>query len=336
MLLYAWKEVRLKNRWDAEVETSPTLDALLASILAILIQQRLRIGLGRSYQNEARLFRGVRGRVDFSESLRRLSFENGQAYCRYQSYSYNAPKNQIVRTTLARLIQTGQFGPDRAKAEDLRHKLRGLVRDLEGIDLIELHVDFIRRQQLGRNDGDYRVMLAISELLLQREVPLESAGSHKLPELDRDALTLYRIYEVFVANFYKLHLSDWIVTSQARLEWHTTKTSKYMPNMWADLLLQHKLADHMMVLDTKFTANSLVVGRWGNYTFDSSHLYRCTRTSDLKNTFRKRIGMPAAFCFIQPFARSSARRLDCRIIKYVSSPLTWPKLGNELKTTFSI
>lgn len=274
MLLYAWNEIVVKNHWETEAETSPSLDALLASILANLVQQRLRIGLGRSYTNEARLLRGIRGRVDFTESLKRLAFENAQAHCRYQTYSHNAPKNQIVRSTLARLVQTGQFGTDRIQADQLRHRLRRLVRYLDGIDLIELKVDFIRRQQLGRNDVDYRLMLAICELLLQRQMPTETTGSHKFPELDRDALTLHRIFERFVANFYKLHLVEWIVIPQVRLNWHMVKTSKYMPTMSPDLVLQHSSTGRMVVLDTKFTASSLILNRWGNYVFDSSHLYQ--------------------------------------------------------------
>lgn len=274
MLLYAWNEMVLKNHWEAEVEKSPTLDALLALILANLIKQRLRIGLGRSYTNEDRLLRGIRGRIDFVKSMNRLAFNNGQAYCHYQVFSHNAPKNQIIRSTLVRLVQTGQFGTDRIKADEIRHTLRQLVRDLDGIDLIEIKVDLIRRLQLGRNDGDYRLMLAICDLLLQRQMPTETKGSHKLPGLDRDALILYRIYERFIANFYKLHLVEWVVAPQTRLRWHTRKTSKYMPTMSPDLVIQHRTSERMVVLDTKFTASSLISNRWGNYVFDSSHLYQ--------------------------------------------------------------
>lgn len=274
MLLYAWNEAALKNNWTAEVETAPSLDALLALILANLIQQRMRIGLGRSYTNEARLIRGIRGRVDFAESLKKLAFENGQAHCRYQTYNHNAPKNQIVRSTLARLVQTGRFGIDKMQAEEIRHKLRRLVRDLDGVDIIELKADLIRRQQLGRNDSDYRLMLAICDLILQRQMPTETAGPYKLPGLDRDAMTLYRIYERFIANFYKLHLREWVVTPQMKLSWHMGKTSVYMPKMSPDLVLQHRSTDCMMVLDTKFTANSLISNLWGKFVFDSSHIYQ--------------------------------------------------------------
>jgi 5-methylcytosine-specific restriction enzyme subunit McrC len=274
MLVYAWNEVILKNQWNAESETSPSLDALLASILAKLVQQRLRIGIGRSYTNEGNLLRGLRGRVDLSKSLKRLAFENGQAYCRYHEYSHNVPKNQIIRSTLAWVVQIGQFGSDQLRAEKLRQELRRLVRGLDGIDLIELKVDFIRRQQLGRNDGDYRLMLAICDLLLQRHMPTETAGSHRLPGLDRDGMTLHRIYESFIANFYKFHLLEWVVNAQAQLSWHLNKTSRYMPAMKPDLILQHRATGHMVVLDTKFTRKSLNLTPWGNFVFDSTHLYQ--------------------------------------------------------------
>src|SRR5215510_12804195 len=106
MLLYAWNEVLIKNHWSMQdAEAAPTLDALLASILAKLIQQRMRIGLGRSYVNQSQAIQGIRGRIKFEESLREHSFERGEAYCEFQQYSANAPKNQIIRSTLARLVQ---------------------------------------------------------------------------------------------------------------------------------------------------------------------------------------------------------------------------------------
>jgi 5-methylcytosine-specific restriction enzyme subunit McrC len=180
MLLYAWNEYPITSHWSLEdVEDAPTLDALLAAILAKLIQQRLRIGLGHNYVNQNQSIRGIRGRIDFTKSLKQRSFERGQAFCEFQQYSANAPKNQIVRSTLARLVQTGIFGSDRALVNELRHNLRWLARSLDGIDIIELKLDFIRRQQFGRNDGDYRLMLAICELILQRQMPMEATGQHK-------------------------------------------------------------------------------------------------------------------------------------------------------------
>ena len=275
MLLYAWNEIPLKSHGMLEdVERAPTIDALLASILMKLMQSRLRIGLGGGYVTTQGRLQGIHGQVNFSESLKQRTFEHGEAYCKYEQYSANAPKNQVIRTTLARLIQTGQFGPDADQANVLRHRLRHLTASLDGIDLIEPTPDLIHRQQLGRNDNDYRLMLEICWLILQCQMPMESAGTHPLPVVDRDALVLHSIYERFVANFYRLQLDGWTVTPQKRLEWHEKNANPYLPSMVPDLMLQEKSSGRLIILDTKFTSHSLTPNQWGKEIFDSAHLYQ--------------------------------------------------------------
>ncbi len=275
MLLYAWNEPSLKEQVDmAEVESAPTLDALLALVLMKFIQQRTRIGLGRGYVETSRRVRAVRGRVNFPESLKQQTFEHGEANCDFQQYSVNEPRNQIVRSTLARLIQVGEFGPDQAQADRLRHRLRWLVRNLNGIDWIELTPELIRRRALVQNDNDYRMMLSICELILMRWMPLEAEWVHPFPGVDRQALILHRIYERFVANFYRMHLKGWDVSAQKRLDWHAQTSSEHLPALIPDLILAAEETGQIIILDTKFTAGSLVENQWGKPVYDSSHLYQ--------------------------------------------------------------
>lgn len=275
MLLYAWNEAPIKSHWSfQDVEDAPTLDALLASILAKLIQQRMRIGLGRSYVDQHQSIQGIRGRINFPQSLHQRSFERQEAVCEFQKYSANSPKNQIVRSILARLVQLGNFGPDYNKAERLRHSLRQLTRALDGIDIIELKLDLIRRQQLDHNDRDYRLMLAICELILQRQMPTEEAGRHILPAIDYETLVLFDIYERFVANFYRLRLQDHTVKVQSRLSWHAKVDNPYLPSMQPDLIIEDKRSGQTIVLDTKFTPKSLIENEWSKEVYDSSHLYQ--------------------------------------------------------------
>ena len=275
MLLYAWNELPGSGPvTPGEVESAPTLDALLALVLARSMQQRMRIGLGGAYVNEARTIRGVRGRIDFSSSIRHNAFEKGEAACEFQQYSSNEPRNRIIRSTLVRLIQTGEFGPDKGDADALRHRLRWLVRSLDGIDLLELTSELVSRHLLMQNDRDYRLMLSICELILMRQMPLEAQGVHPMPGLDHDRLVLHRIYERFVANFYRMKLKDWSVAAQKHLDWHAQETHEHLPRMIPDLVLEHRETGRILILDTKFTANSLVENQWGKPIYDSSHLYQ--------------------------------------------------------------
>jgi 5-methylcytosine-specific restriction enzyme subunit McrC len=277
MLLYAWNEVPLKHEWIMEaVEQAPTLDALLASVLVKLVQQRLRIGLGHDYVEMEGTIRGVRGRINFAETLKNRSLERGQLICEFQKYSANSLKNQIIRSTLARLVKVGQFGPEAASVKEIHPAgtLRRLLRDLDGIDFIELTPELIRRQSLARNDHDYRLMLSICDLIVQRTMPNGPGAGAIVPVIDREELVLYNIYERFVANFYRIHLKGWEVSAQKRLDWHAHTTNERLPLMVPDLILQETSSNRMMIIDTKFTVHSLIENQWGKPEFDSSHLYQ--------------------------------------------------------------
>lgn len=275
MLLYAWNELPHTSFGHfSDSEVAPTLDALLATILVRTMQQRLRIGLGSSYMPEARLLRGVRGRIQFSRSLAHRAFDKGQAYCEFENFTVNAPKNQVVRSTLQYLARVGQFGPDRKKSAELRHAVRLLVRQLDTVDLIELTPEFVHRVQFERHDRDYRLMLAICDFILQRRLPQEYEGRVYSSRLDRERLVLHTVFEKFVANFYRACLREWVVTPQKRLYWHGLASHAYLPTMLPDVQLVGKATGKILILDTKFTARSLIKNQEGSKRFVSSHLYQ--------------------------------------------------------------
>jgi 5-methylcytosine-specific restriction enzyme subunit McrC len=285
MLLYAWNEPLLTPQVSqGDVENAPTLDALFATVLIKMIQQRMRIGLGRGYVPASKTLRAVRGRVNFAESMKRQTFDHGEVNCDFQEYSVNEPRNQILRSTLTRLIQAGELGPSPTEAEELRQQMRWLVRNLGGVNIVELDLEFIRRQVLahtlpkgmsgGGNENDYRLMLSICEMIVMRQMPLEEDGPKVVPTVDQKALILHRVYERFVANFYKMQLKGWDVSAQKRLDWHTQDANEHLPMMIPDLILQEHKTGRVLIMDTKFTAGSLVENRWGKPIYDSSHLYQ--------------------------------------------------------------
>jgi len=345
MLLYAWNEVPLNELrgWalkDAYVESAPTLDSLLASLLIRLMQQRLRIGLGHDYMDEAGTLRGIRGRINFAESLRQQSLDRGQLVCKFQGYRANSLKNQIIRSTLARLIKVGEFGPEPALVKEMQQKLRRLVRDLDGIDFVELTPDLIRRQLYARggHDHDYRLMLSICDLIVQRQMPSDSEGyaTAIVPLINRELLVLYKVYERFVANFFRLHLRDWEVNAQKRLEWHTAEANERLPLMIPDIVMQEKRqgAGRMIVLDTKFTAQSLVENQWGKAVFDSSHLYQLyaylKSQEHVSETHRTAVGI-----LLYPAVRnrfSEQVRLQDQLIRLESVDLAapWQEIESQL------
>jgi len=204
MMLYAWNEPPdLTNHIIGDINDAPSLDSLLCQILIKLVQQRFRIGLGRDYLMESNAIRGIRGKINFGESLKRNLFNKGQSFCQYYEYHMNVPKNQIIRTTMMKMIRLGNFGPDESFGEKIRQNLRIVVRAMDGIDFVELNRDLIERQQLGRNDRDYRIMLSICKLLLNKQLPTDTTGQTNIRDLARESIVFHDLFESFIANFYE-------------------------------------------------------------------------------------------------------------------------------------
>ncbi|MCH7727606.1 MAG: hypothetical protein IH991_14145, partial [Planctomycetes bacterium] len=89
ILLYAWGFARFRDRISVAAEESPDLLNLLARVLVQLGRDVLRRGLDRGYVECREPVRGVRGRIDFSASVKRLSLRHGVAHCTFDELDYN-------------------------------------------------------------------------------------------------------------------------------------------------------------------------------------------------------------------------------------------------------
>jgi 5-methylcytosine-specific restriction enzyme subunit McrC len=274
MLCYAWNDQALQQRFKSEVESAPSLDGLLAKLLTSMVARRLRIGLGRNYRNQESTISGIRGRVDFASSLKRMTFQNAKVHCRFQVFDANVLKNQIIRSTLYYVARCGDFGPNHNIAENLKSDIQGIVRQLGGIDLIEVRATTVSRKLLDREDYDYRVMLMLCYLILSRQMPTEVSGQSQSHQIDRDWRFVCGLYEKFVANFFKQHLTEWKTTSQKTLHWPGGDQTDFLPTMRPDVVMQNRLTAHRVVLDTKFTEKCLVKGQFDKWSFSTTHLYQ--------------------------------------------------------------
>jgi 5-methylcytosine-specific restriction enzyme subunit McrC len=276
MLLYAWEQSDLVGKWKSDVESAPTLDALLASILAHLLRQRLRIGLDRDYRSYERETPGLRGRVLFRESIKKLSLQHGRTVSRFDLFTHDISKNQIIRSTLVQLLNTADFGEFRSEsAKELRANLRGLVRSMSDVTLVPLRMQDIVSAQRKRNDRDYALMLTICRFLVEHLMPTESAGAAKTPLIRRsDVRFLYKLYEDFVAKFYKIHLKNWFVRPQHVFKWPVQDIAGFLPTMKPDIVFEHRVSGHIVVLDTKFTSKSLQEGQYQTLRFSRDHLFQ--------------------------------------------------------------
>ena len=282
MLLYAWDLVEFEDRFETEFEDAPDLRALLTKILVFLIKHQIRRGLRGDYVERSEELQGVRGRIDFGETLRGLSMYRGRLHCEYEEFTLNVPRNQIVRSTLNDSLNMGFTSVEegRAKHPRLVSDVEALLRMLYEIDRVRVTRQLIASElrQLGRNEREYKLMLKICEMLQDPSMP-DSDEASGLEFVDWFQKRRYEIFELFVANFYKLNLdrSQWSVHYHKQLEWQTDETKTAgdlrLPGMETDVFMTHLPSRRVFVLDTKFY-QSPFDQRNGTRSVKSEHIYQ--------------------------------------------------------------
>jgi 5-methylcytosine-specific restriction enzyme subunit McrC len=170
-------------------------------------------------------------------------------------------------------VLTGDFGADANSAGDLRARLRRVHRELEGVHRIDATVDDVRRIQLGPNDGDYRLMLNICDLLLSTLMPTQSVGTTRVRSwVEQGSLPLAKLFDDFVPAFRRRHLTGWEISAQ--VHWHWPSDAQRLPIMKPDVVLERRTGGTRIVLDTKFSNSALSGAYGGTPTFESQHLYQ--------------------------------------------------------------
>lgn len=276
LLLYAWDLARYRDRWPLAAETSPSLLGLLARVLVDTTRDIARRGLARSYVPESQALRGIRGRIDFARSLKRLSFSHGVAHCRFDAFGIDTLHNRILYSTLHRLARDVRVtGGDDRKVRMLRRELTGLVRRLDGITPVETTTALFNRLPIGRNGDPYPLAMNVCRLVHRLEMPTERQGPAALAALIHDEIARDRLFERFALNFYRLHLGDAFEASSEALSWPDAFECRYAPGMRTDITLRSRRPPgRRIVIDTKFSATTLAAPPFGDAAFKSADLYQ--------------------------------------------------------------
>lgn len=280
MLLYAWNLAEFKDRHNDVIkeEAPDDLHALLTLILTELTNKQIRRGLRGEYIDKSELLKTVRGRIDFTSTLRELALYRGQLRCEYDEYSLNVPRNQIIFSTLHKSLSKGlDQKPD--LAVNLQRRVERLIHMMIDIERVRLSRRLIAGElrKLGRNEREYQLVLRICDMLYQLEMPLDNEEGKSMPYWEK--LTEWKVYETFVANFYKLHNSThWNVNPQAHLRWNSTDGDNgddlKLPSMKPDIVLTRKNdTKQIIVIDTKWYKSVADLGL-GAPSVHSGNLYQ--------------------------------------------------------------
>jgi 5-methylcytosine-specific restriction enzyme subunit McrC len=255
--------------------------------------------------------------------------------CVFPELSIDTLRNRIIRSTLSRLASEPALKSDKAEAEAaLRHELRSLVRQMDGVTLIPVTARDFASLQLGRNDRDYAVPIAISRLIHTLRLPTQTAGDEALAALLRDEILFHKLFERFVRNFYRLHLSNCHVNPE-KLEWFDELDSGLVPAMYTDMTIVQKTEPFKRtIVDTKYSVSALPETLHGGQRFRSQNLYQVysyLRTQEhLSDAHRRAAGLllyPTNGYDVRDAMLVQGHRID---VATINLALPWQEIEKQL------
>ncbi len=262
---------------------------ILAKLFIENINDILKIGIYREYKAHIEEIKGIKGKIDFKESINKLSFENAKAVCEYDNYDENNIINQIIKTTAYRLY----------KSDDIQETY---IRELNNILLYFNNVDIINITeesfdiQFNRNNYYTYFLIMICKLINECTMLSEDDGKYKFINILDDDKKMELIFELFIYKFYEKELkNEYKVYSQQHLNWKLKNGKQdILPSMRMDTVLYGKHINKTIIIDTKYYPDYMKKSFYSEEdkrTLISGNLYQMNAYMNNINTDNELVGM---------------------------------------------
>jgi 5-methylcytosine-specific restriction enzyme subunit McrC len=265
MLCYAWDSPELLERVEVGTAGVHSVADLLARVIVVAVRDVLRRGLDREYVDHEEDVVGVRGRIDFGESTKRMLLPTARTRCRFDELSPDVLQNQIVRETVRLLSRVDTLDKEN------RIDLQLLWGQLDGVSRVRLDPGSFTRVRLHRNNAAYRLLLAVCRFAFDSMLVDESGTGATFLDFGRERME--RIFETFIRRFYELHAPPGSKAGRRIEPWQRVTANKHvtelLPQLETDVVIESALGT--LIIDAKFYAEPLV-GRFDKKTIRSEHL----------------------------------------------------------------
>jgi 5-methylcytosine-specific restriction enzyme subunit McrC len=178
-----------REEW-AQLQSFEDILSVIAESFAELVERRLTEGLYRAYLEQEDNVAFIRGRIRFTEDLRRNCLTRQRVYCQFAEFTWDIPENQIIRQ-VAHLLSGWGFQPK------LRVKLSQLDSALAEITPTAMPGSVIAGFRYNRFNDDYRQIHQLCRLFLEG-----SSLSEQLGVWDSRAflLDMNQLFEQFITE----------------------------------------------------------------------------------------------------------------------------------------
>jgi 5-methylcytosine-specific restriction enzyme subunit McrC len=268
LLSYAWNKLEEAEKMEINIDDYEDSLNLLARVLVTGSNHLLKKGLDKVYITVTEEYPGVKGKINFKESLNKQLFKQGKAICTFDVFSSNVLHNQILKSILKRLT----------KFTELDLKLKKEVWDcyycFHEVEELEVQFHDFKKVRIHRNNFSYDFLLRVSRLIMENSVLNENDGSYQFRDFTRNEKAMSHLFEEFVRNFYSKKQNRYKVRRED-IKWRAEALFggdlSLLPKMQTDITLEAN--NHKLIIDTKYYKNTLSV-QYNTEKFHSNNLYQ--------------------------------------------------------------
>lgn len=269
LLCYAWNKLDESEVINVAADDFETLLDLFAKILHEGTLHILKAGIDKNYITISEAIPGVKGKLSFADSLKKNTFRYGKAVCEYDELSPNILHNQILKTTIGKLLKIKSID------NNIKESLHTVYAKLNEIEEIKIYKKDFSSIRLNRNNMYYSFVINVCELIFDTVSLNERTGEYKFIDFVRDEKKMAALFEAFVLNFYKRELQDYHVSAPF-IQWDAEALDEssldYLPRMETDIVLESK--DRTIIIDTKYYKETMKKGQYGNQKINRDNLFQ--------------------------------------------------------------
>ena len=266
LLCYAWDQMKEGEVAEVGGMEQTELADLFAQVLINGTKRVARHGLDRGYVHQAEDTTRLRGRVDFSSSVKRVLFPRAKAHCHFDELSIDILLNRILKAALWHLARVSTL------SDKHRNELLLLHRQFRGVGDIPFRRSAFRHVQIHSNNGFYRFLMNVCALIQQSLVVQEGGSGHHFRDFRREDAIMSTLFEKFVRKFYT-HEQRMYTVDAPHIQWDLDEgdASPFIPRMETDVVLRSPT--RAIIIDTKYYQHTLS-GQYDQGKFRSTHLYQ--------------------------------------------------------------
>ena len=263
MLCYAWNILSIKDTINVESENLKDSYNLLARIVSYGVGKLIRQGFCRTYITAKDELSVIRGKIIIPDTINNSSLIKKKIFCEFDEFTSNNLFNKIIKYTLNSLIKNISINSGIKK--DLKKQITYFAHIDEGVP----SKTNLQKLKFTRNNFRYKLLISLAVMLYNDTVVNENTGKNTFNDFYREE-QMQKVYELFLLNFYALHLDKEIYRVHApKINWNIDENAF---DLWGDffdidtritdrrtdIVIENKKENIQFIIDAKYYKDALI------------------------------------------------------------------------------